>query len=105
MDLVVTLERARVSPEGVTIIGAYTHDITAAGVDGMSTYALAADGTLYGLGGVADTEQGVEFGEDTIVVRLPPSGPPEVIYEATFGDPHHLPHLVTAGTAGAKGPG
>ena len=105
MDLVVTLERAHVSPDGVTIIGAYTHDITAAGVEGMSTYALAADGTLYGLGGVADTSQGVEFGEDTIVVRLPPSGPPEVIYEATFGDPHHLPHLVTAGTAGAKGPG
>jgi hypothetical protein len=91
----VTLERASVTPEGVTLVGAYTHDVEDAGIEGISTHALAADGTLYSLGGVFDNGSGP--GLDTVVIRLPVEGPPEVIYEATLSELEVPPRLVAVG--------
>jgi hypothetical protein len=99
---VYTFERALVKPSGVTLVGAYSHDIAEAGVVGFSSHAIAADGTLYSLGG-SGTEYDNLVGPpdgDTTIVRLPVDGPPEIIYTAAgdVGDPDTFVRLVGVGS-------
>lgn len=92
-DSVRTLEQARVRPSGITLTGqVYAHDLDESGVEGLALFALTADGTLYGLGGL-DEPHGLR----NIVVRMTLDGAPEVIYESP-DDIEGTTALITLGT-------
>jgi hypothetical protein len=96
-----TIERGQVTPNGVTLVGAYTDVLETSGVTGFSSFAIAADGTLYALGGVGDALldeifPGEPDGDDTIV-RLPISGAPQVVYQPSPETPDPLPRLAWLG--------
>jgi hypothetical protein len=94
---VVTTEQARVDANGVTLTGAYAHDISEAGVPYMD-YALAADGTIFGIEiveyDVNDPPSGVR------IVRMTMSEPPSVIMTASFPAEDRPPRLVAVGAGG-----
>jgi hypothetical protein len=93
---VVTTEQARVDANGLTLTGAYAHDIGEAGVPFMD-YALAADGTIYGI-------EIVEFDVDNPVgqrvVQMTMSDPPSVIMTTNVYAEDRPVRLVAVGAGG-----
>lgn len=69
-----TLERARVTAQGIELLGAYEDDFETLVPYGIE-YALDGDGALWRLGGSSSQSAG------EVVARLPPAGPAEVVYE------------------------
>jgi len=93
---VVTTEQARIDANGITLAGTYAHDVGEAGVPFMD-YALAADGTVYGIEIVSEDGAGTSGRR---VVRMTLSDRPLVIMTAPSHGDDRPTRLVAVGAGG-----
>ena len=92
----ITTEQARIDGNGVTLVGAYAHDVGEAGI-GRMDYALAADGTLFGM---EILPSGSDEESPQRIVRMALDEAPAVILTTTFVHQDRPPRLVAVGAGG-----